>query len=641
MGHKKFALITLVILMVMGAVSVSACAPDANSAQQIASASPAELFAPHIDNQAVQDLAQAVPIWEQVNLNGFGDPQAGEVTALGEFNGYLYAGTYNPIDPAPLYDGAQIFRSPDGITWSPVTQPGFGNSHDIAPPAILDFIVFNNQLYAGTGRGNASQIWRSLNGTAWAPMDVTGFSDPDNVAITALAVYNGMIYAGVRNQVTGAQIWRSFTGDNNSWTQIAPDSPGTTPASVTGFAEFPFDGGLYAVVESEEGPLQIWRSYGGPWEIVVNDGFGDSNTLLSGGMAEFGGYLYAGAGNTATGAQLWRSNDGATWVQAIPPGFSDPNNQQVEMVFVFQNQLYIGMQNAVTGMEIWRTADGALWEQINQDGFGDSNNTTMNGSNATAELLSQLYVGTSNLTDGGELWRMLQPLPDTPTPTSTNTATATPTDTPTFTPTYTFTPTSTAADTPTHTATFTPTNTLTFTPTNTSTSTATDTPTGTLTDTPTNTATATLSFPPIDTPTFTPTNTPTNTPTDTPTPIFSTPGKVTGGGNLDLSSGKATFGFVIRYEAGDESPSGNLTFMDHSTKLSLKATSFDLLVIEGDQVRFSGTGVTHDGQIVAFEVEINILSKLDQPDTFYISMPLMNAYRAGGALSGGNITIHK
>ena len=122
------------------------------------------------------------------------------------------------------------------MTWTPVTQPGFGNTHDIAPPAILDLTVFNGRLYASTGRGNAGQIWRTLNGTIWAPMDVTGFSDPDNVDITALAVYDGMIYAGVTNQVTGAQIWRSFTGDNNSWTQVAPAVPGTAPASVTGFA---------------------------------------------------------------------------------------------------------------------------------------------------------------------------------------------------------------------------------------------------------------------------------------------------------------------------------------------------------------------------------------------------------------------
>ena len=317
MRHKKLTLIALVVLLVAGVASVSACAPEASSTRSIESASAPELPAPGAYSQAVQGIAQAPPVWEQVNSNGFGDPQVGEVTALEAFNGFLYAGTYNPIDPAPLYDGAQIFHSSDGVAWTPVTQPGFGNSHDIAPPAILDFIVFNNQLYAGTGRGNASQLWRTSNGTIWAPMDVTGFSDPDNVDITALAVYNGMIYAGVTNQVTGAQIWRSYTGDNNTWTQVAPAVPGTAPSSVTGFAVFTFDGGLYAAVESEEAPAQIWRSYGGAWEIVVNDGFGDANTLSTGGMAVFLGNLYVGAGNTTVGAQLWRSVDGDVWTQVI------------------------------------------------------------------------------------------------------------------------------------------------------------------------------------------------------------------------------------------------------------------------------------------------------------------------------------
>ena len=110
----------------------------------------------NISSNAVEVLQITPGDWEQVNSNGFGDPQTGEVTAVKAFNGFLYAGTFNPINPIPgqLYDGAQIFRSSDGTTWNSVTQPGFGNTHDIAPPAILDFVVFNNQIYAGTGRGN-------------------------------------------------------------------------------------------------------------------------------------------------------------------------------------------------------------------------------------------------------------------------------------------------------------------------------------------------------------------------------------------------------------------------------------------------------------------------------------------------------
>jgi len=619
----------MIILLV---ASVSACAADANSAPNKVSESSSVLPAPGTYNHAEQVVAQGVSDWEQVNSNGFGDPQTGEVSALEVFNGYLYAGTSNAIF------GARIFRSPDGSTWTPVTDPGFGNPHDTIPPAILDLMVFKGYLYASTGRGNASQIWRSLNGVTWAPMNVTGFSDPQNVDLTSLAEFSGRIYAGVTNQGGGAQIWSSLSGDNNTWTQVGPAVPGTIPATITDFAIATFDNGLYAAVEFEsELPAQIWRSYGGAWEIIVNDGFGNANTLSTGGIAVFGGYLYVGAGNTANGAQLWRTNDGAIWEQIITPGFGDPNNQKVESVFVFQNQLYVSVKNTVTGMEIWRSSDGTLWEQANLDGFGDSNNSGSNFSNATVNFLSQLYVGTSNLTDGGELWRMIQPTAVTNTPTSTTT------NTPTFT--FTSTSTSTATGTPTYTSTFTATNTLVYTPTYTLTYTPTFTATNTPSFTPTNTAvytstptaTATLTFTSTNTSTNTATYTPTNTPTATPR--SSTPGKVTGGGNIDLSMGKVTFGFVIQYKAGDTGPTGNLTFIDHSVKLRLKASSFTLLNINGNHALIVGYATVNGVPDVLFTLDVYDNGTPGASDIFLMQIPDLNDYSFEGTVSGGNINL--
>lgn len=381
MDYKKLTISILVFILIAGAAGVLINTLPASGAQ----------------SRTVQDVSS----WQQVNSNGFGDPLAGEVSALAAFNGYLYAGIHSDANDA------RIYRSSNGVNWNPVIEPGFGISHDIAPRAILDFIVFNNQLYTSTGRGgNPGQIYRTLNGTSWAPMVIYGFNDQDNVDISAFAVYDGMIYAGVTNSVTGAQIWRSYTGDNNTWAQVAPETPGTAAAAITAFAEF--DGALYAAVESES-PAQIWQSYGGAfqnWTTVVSDGFGDSNTTKTGGMAVFGGYLYVGAGNTADGAQLWRTNNGTDWAQAITPGFGDSNNAKVESVFVFQNQLYVSVKNTVTGIEIWRLTNGMLWEQANLDGFEDSHNSGSNWSNATEAFLGQLYIGTSNSVTGGELWRM-------------------------------------------------------------------------------------------------------------------------------------------------------------------------------------------------------------------------------------------
>lgn len=238
----------------------------------------------------------------------------------------------------------------------------------------------------------------------------------------------------------------------------------------------------------------------------------------------------------------------------------------------------------------------------------------------------------------------------TDTPTDTPTATDTPTETPTETPTDTATPTDTPTSTATDTPTLTPTPTLTFTDTPTNTPTDTPTPTPTITDTPTNTPTDTSTFTPTntatDTPTYTPTptDTPTSIPTDTPTPtpVVSTPGQVTGGGSIGSNKGgsKATFGFMINFSAGDMEPKGNLTYQDHANNWRIKATSFDMLVIDGNHAWFTGTGMLDDGQLVSFTVEIDALNKSGQSDTFYIYVPALNGYEAGGAVSGGNITIH-
>jgi hypothetical protein len=344
--------------------------------------------------------APNAPAWQQVNTSGFADPDAVEVAALEVFDGYLYAGTENPID------GARIFRSPDGNTWASVIEPGFGIMHDHRPPAIIAFEVYNGRLYAGTGWGDQrGQLWRTQDGTTWTPMEIAGFGDPDTKHISALIEYNGMLYAGAGNLITGAQVWRSYSGENNTWTQVAPAVPGAGPASISGFAVY--KAALYAAVESES-PAQIWRFNGAAWEVVIDDGFGDSQTTSTGSLTEFAGYLYLGAGHQNDGAQLWRTQDGDIWQQAITPGFGNPNNEQVESVFVYQNQIYAGVKNAQTGMEIWRSSDGTHWEQANVGGFGDSNNTGSNRSSAVAEFGSLLYVGTSNTVDGGEVWRMLQ-----------------------------------------------------------------------------------------------------------------------------------------------------------------------------------------------------------------------------------------
>jgi hypothetical protein len=165
-------------------------------------------------------------------------------------------------------------------------------------------------------------------------------------------------------------------------------------------------------------------------------------------------------------------------------------------------------------------------------------------------------------------------------------------------------------------------------------------------------------------------------------PPPNTPGKVTGGGYIQPSSGtsgggivpldtvvqlaevligtssnpssvggKATFGFVVTCCA----PQGNLEYNDHGANLRVKATSFTNLVITdvspacpaGKHAQFKGQAdetTTTATQSVMFTVDVDDCGEPGSspgagPDTFKIQTS--SGYMAGGLLVGGNIQIHR
>jgi len=150
--------------------------------------------------------------------------------------------------------------------------------------------------------------------------------------------------------------------------------------------------------------------------------------------------------------------------------------------------------------------------------------------------------------------------------------------------------------------------------------------------------------------------------------LASTPGKVTGGGQLQgdpvfspigqlLSlpaiivsangTAQATFGFVIQFTAGASAPKGNLEYEDHGASIRIKATSYDFLLIDdGDcgtntHALFTGTAKVN-GVTESLTVEVNDCGEPGtvgpMPDTFRIQT---DSYSNVGPLIGGNIQIHR
>jgi hypothetical protein len=348
--------------------------------------------------------------WQAIVSDGFGDANNQDISALEVFKGKLYAEATN------YFDGAAIWRSANGETWTQVTAPGFDSAYGANNPFVFDMVVFKGQLYAGTGSWegspSAGQIWRSANGTDWSLVAADGLGNPNNFGFTTFASFKGILYAATLNRTDGIEIWRSKTGNDSSWEQVASQGLGGGAPYFIVTTLMEFKGQLYAGVEAMLGTgAQVWRSSNGvDWTLVSDNGFGDSDNYQTGGSAVHRGQLYMTTRNDVTGAQLWRSKNGVTWVQVVGDGFGDINNVKIESLTTYAGDLYAvtnnSLDNPVTGAKVWRSTDGVNWTQINEDGFGNSSNTGCGlWSNGTVIFQGNYLTGCSG-PNGGAIWEL-------------------------------------------------------------------------------------------------------------------------------------------------------------------------------------------------------------------------------------------
>jgi len=118
----------------------------------------------------------------------------------------------------------------------------------------------------------------------------------------------------------------------------------------------------------------------------------------------------------------------------------------------------------------------------------------------------------------------------------------------------------------------------------------------------------------------------------------STPGKVTGGGNivpLDRNTGM-TFGFNAQNT--DNGMKGAGTVIDHIAGVKVKILEVQTFVISGTHATFTGTAEVN-GVEEKFRIDVDDLGEPGGGlDSFRI---VTDSYGGGGTLSGGNIQIHK
>ncbi len=177
--------------------------------------------------------------WFQENTDGFGDSDNTGTHAMVVFQNELYAATMNSDDGAQIWQADVVWQNmvgPDGTIGS-----GFGASDNIGIPSM---IVFGNMLYAGTlNWDDGAEIWRTPDGINWFNVANDGFGDPDNVGVMSLGILGDFLYAGTFNTAAGSsQVWRSLDGTN--WVLVNDDGFGD-PANYAVYSMATFENGLY------------------------------------------------------------------------------------------------------------------------------------------------------------------------------------------------------------------------------------------------------------------------------------------------------------------------------------------------------------------------------------------------------------
>jgi hypothetical protein len=367
------------------------------------------LYVTEHDNHRLRKYAPGVPGWRQANLNGFGDRNNWGAWSLGVFGGKLYASTNNHAN------GAEVYRLSSTGAWERVATGGLGDASNVGIDRLTEF---GGQLYASTWveDGSGAQIWRSPSGSAgtWSQVAQGGLGSANNTEFMTLTPFGGYLYTGTWVQdsgVHGAEIWRSTTGNNGSWTRVVSNGFDNNPNNAATLSMKVFAGSLYASTFNSSTGGEVWRTGDGVnWTQVNTDGFGSAANSHVVSLEVFGGKLYAGTRNTSTGGEIWRTSNGTSWERVLQGGFGNADNQAIAALVAFRGELIALVGNSSAGPGVWRSSTGGSGSgsKVMDDGFGAGNALRAAWDNHATVFGGALYVGTYTFGNGGgRLWKYL------------------------------------------------------------------------------------------------------------------------------------------------------------------------------------------------------------------------------------------
>ncbi|GAB4026676.1 MAG: hypothetical protein Fur0011_2860 [Candidatus Microgenomates bacterium] len=291
-------------------------------------------------------------------------------------------------------------------------------SSDTQKQGILD--KGDYKLYFDQNNGKVVYELANSTSTTWtqqAGNDIKGSWDLNgkNYVLASVADGNGNVYAGLGAAVADAEVWK---WNGSAWSQVGGDGKNSSWSdqqfesvrTLTVIGNY-----LYAGLGDTAGDAEVWRcdvtTSCASWTKIggdgINSGWAVSNYEYVASAADYGGVLYVGLGNSSSDAEVWSWN-GSTWTKMGGDSVNSGWTTGFELVSSLVSDgtyLYAGLALTAGDAEVWRW-NGTAWTRIGGDTINSSwANTTYEYVQSLVVYGGNLYAGLGITANDAEVWR--------------------------------------------------------------------------------------------------------------------------------------------------------------------------------------------------------------------------------------------
>lgn len=259
------------------------------------------------DKSAIILATDGEDVWTVMD-DGFGNESNVGIFTLESFNGWLYAGTHNPLQ------GAEVWKLEGPDPGAPAKRVMRHGGPRWMNEAAMTMYVFQDHLYVGM---QASFIMRMIGGLKGADLvrfdaqdhmetiagprsvggEKTGFGEDGNAYIWSMCEHDGWFYVGTYDIVTGLTYMITHPEFILGMMGIGLKEQSVSSKCLTLIET--------AYLQPNSGG-DLYKSQDGVhWYCVTTDGFGNHNNYGFRTLVSANGHLFAGLSNPYDGLEVW------------------------------------------------------------------------------------------------------------------------------------------------------------------------------------------------------------------------------------------------------------------------------------------------------------------------------------------------